>query len=144
MCVCMGGGGVLTVYQFPRFPFPFSPNFGRFPGEQPLNTATVSLLADAWIPSPGGWAGLDLSFGKAKWSVLVNGLRTGHNRAGCSIHPLPHPSSPLLLTLLLHGNPGIEVDQAAFCIVVARTKFISTHQAISAGLLNPLTPTNSS
>lgn len=98
--------GVLSASQSPGLPFSFSPNFGRFPGDQTLNTATVSLLppralADAWLPGPRGQAGLELLLGKRGGWWWLMGLRTGHNRLGApsSLPPpcLPPclPSSPL-------------------------------------------------
>lgn len=120
--------------------------------------------ADAWLPSPGGQAGGPAS--SCSWEsgsgwLVANGLRTGHNRLGAPSSlppppPPPHPSHlsssspssphhPSLLSRRLHGNPGTEVDQGALSIVVPHPKFISTHQAISAGLggYTP-TPTSSS
>lgn len=57
----------------------FSAHFGRCPGAQALNAATVSL--------PGYQAGLALC------SVVANGLKSAHNRLRA---PSPPPSSPLL------------------------------------------------
>lgn len=62
----------------------FSAHFGRCPGAQALNAATVSL--------PGYQAGLTLC------SVVANGLKSAHNRLRAPSPPVltrPHPSTSL-------------------------------------------------
>lgn len=84
--------------------FSFTPNFGRFPGDQTLNPATVSLLphllSSPLLPPRGclvtecGRAGRSSALlGNVERLVVANGLRTGHNGL-CAPSSRPLPSSP--------------------------------------------------
>lgn len=138
-------GGSSHCLPISRATISFSSNFGRFPGDQTLNTATVSLLPSSrphrcLVTESGPRAPL----GKAKCLVVANGLRTGHNRVGAPSTPLSlsHPSSPRVRCM---GTRAPRWTRGPLGIVVARPKFISTHlRALLKHTVNPLAATTGS